>query len=44
MTALMLLDVHKAWAWIVIVANGLAGLWSLAAHRWTPLQIGRAHV
>lgn len=38
MSALLLLDLHKAWAWIVIVGNGLAGLWSLAAHRWTPLR------
>ena len=25
---------HVGWAWVVIVANGLAGLWALAAHRW----------
>ena len=34
MNALLLLDIHKAWAWFVIIGNGLAGLWSLAAHRW----------
>jgi len=34
MTGLVLLDVHEWWAWVVIVANGLAGLWALAAHRW----------
>jgi hypothetical protein len=38
MHALALLDLHKAWAWIVIVSNGLAGLWSLAAHRWPSLR------
>jgi len=27
-----LLDVHKAWAWVVIIGNGLAGLWAGAAH------------
>ena len=27
-----LADVHAAWAWFVVVGNGLAGLWSLAAH------------
>lgn len=29
----MLTDVHVALAWVVIVSNGLAGLWALAAHR-----------
>ena len=24
-----LLDVHKAWAWVVIFGNGIAGLWAL---------------
>jgi hypothetical protein len=38
MTAMMLLDVHKGWAWFVIVANAVAGLWSLAAHRWPVLR------
>ena len=28
----MLLDVHKAWAWVVIIGNGMAGVWALAAH------------
>ncbi len=28
-----LLDVHKGWAWVVIIGNGLAGLWSLGASR-----------
>jgi hypothetical protein len=28
-----LLAIHEAWAWVVIIGNGLAGLWSLAAHR-----------
>ncbi|MGE0880375.1 MAG: hypothetical protein AB7L13_24050 [Acidimicrobiia bacterium] len=30
--ALLLLDLHKGWAWFVIVGNGLAGLWALGAH------------
>ena len=38
MNALMLLDIHKSWAWFVIVSNGLAGLWSLGAHRWPTLR------
>jgi hypothetical protein len=31
--ALLLQDLHKDWAWIVIVGNGLAGVWSLSAHK-----------
>jgi hypothetical protein len=27
---------HRAWAWVVIVGNGLAGLWALGAMRWSP--------
>jgi hypothetical protein len=27
-----LLDVHIAWAWVLIISNGLAGIWSLSAH------------
>ena len=26
-------DIHATWAWVVVVGNGLAGLWALAAHR-----------
>lgn len=29
---------HDAGAWALIVANGLAGAWSLAAHRWRRLR------
>ena len=25
---------HRAWAWVVIAGNGMAGLWALAAARW----------
>lgn len=28
-----LLEVHTSWAWIVIVGNGLAGVWALVAHK-----------
>jgi hypothetical protein len=31
-------DLHTGWAWFVVVTNGLAGLWALAAHRWTELR------
>ncbi len=27
-----LLQVHRGFAWVVVVGNGLAGLWALAAH------------
>lgn len=27
-----LLQVHRNFAWVVVVGNGLAGLWALAAH------------
>lgn len=34
----MLNDLHGAWAWVVIVTNGLAGAWALAAHRYEQLR------
>jgi hypothetical protein len=30
----VLRSLHGGWSWVVIVANGLAGLWALAAARW----------
>ena len=33
-----LLDLHKAWAWFVIIGNALAGLWALAALRLPSLR------
>jgi hypothetical protein len=33
-----LLDVHAGWAWVVVIGNGLAGVWALAAHRWASLR------
>jgi hypothetical protein len=41
MTALTLLELHDSWAWVVVVANGAAGLWALGAHRWAAVR-GRA--
>lgn len=29
------LDIHTAWAWVVVIGNGLVGLWALGAH-WIP--------
>jgi hypothetical protein len=35
---LTLRDVHVGWAWMMIISNGLAGLWCLGAHRWPSLR------
>ena len=32
------LAIHDQWSWVVIVANAVAGLWSLAAHWLTTLR------
>ncbi len=33
-----LAGIHREWAWVVIVGNGLAGLWALGAARWVTLR------
>ena len=33
-----LLEVHTSWSWIMIVGNGLAGVWALIAHRNVALR------
>ncbi|MFZ4112751.1 MAG: hypothetical protein ACOYKG_06205 [Ilumatobacteraceae bacterium] len=38
MLSLLILDIHKAWAWVAIISNGLAGIWALAAHKITQLR------
>ncbi len=38
LAALELLRFHRGFAWIVIVANALAGCWALAAHWRPPLR------
>jgi hypothetical protein len=30
---------HLDWAWVVIVSNGVAGAWALAAHRWPRYRV-----
>ena len=30
--------IHKAWAWVVIIGNAIAGLWVLSAARWPALR------
>jgi len=27
-------SIHEAWAWVMVISNGLVGAWALAAH-WT---------
>lgn len=34
----MLFDIHRAWGYSAIVANALAGLYTLAAWRWSALR------
>ena len=36
-----LLDLHRAWAWVMVFGNALAGVWALAAH-WLERLRGRA--
>jgi len=31
-TTATLLEFHRGFAWVVVIGNGLAGLWALAAH------------
>ena len=31
-------DLHTNWAWVVIIANGLAGIWALTAHKLVALR------
>ena len=38
MLALLLRDFHENWSWFMIIGNGLAGLWSLGAHKWESLR------
>ncbi len=33
-----LLGFHRAWAWVVILGNAMAGVWALAAWRWPQLR------
>jgi hypothetical protein len=30
--ALSVLEIHDRWSWVVVVGNGLAGVWALGAH------------
>ena len=35
---MLLRDLHANWAWFVILGNGLAGVWALAAHKYVSLR------
>jgi hypothetical protein len=39
MTLASLRDVHENFAWVVVIGNGLAGVWALAAHFSEPLRV-----
>lgn len=32
-------DLHADWAWVVVISNGVVGLWSSAAHWVAPLRV-----
>ena len=32
------LQIHKAWAWVMIIGNAMAGLWALGAHKLPSLR------
>lgn len=34
----MLADAHTVMAWVVVIANGIAGVWALAAHYLEPAR------
>jgi hypothetical protein len=36
--ATTLTNLHTNWAWVVIIGNALAGIWSLGAHKVEPLR------
>lgn len=38
MLSLILVDLHKSWAWVVIFGNALAGIWALSAHKLPQLR------
>lgn len=35
----MILDLHDWWSWVVVVGNGLVGVWCLAAHRFRAVRV-----
>ncbi len=39
MLATTVLDIHVAWAWVVVLSNAAVGLWCLGAHWLEPLRV-----
>lgn len=39
MLATTVLDIHMAWAWVVVLSNAVVGLWCLGAHWLEPLRV-----
>jgi len=35
----MVRDIHETWAWVVVIGNGLAGLWALAANGFAVMRV-----
>lgn len=33
-----LLAIHEGWAWVVIIGNGMSGVWALGANKWPSLR------
>ena len=31
-------SIHEGWSWVVVVGNGMAGVWALGAARWSSLR------
>lgn len=38
MNSTTLLNLHVQWSWVVIIANALAGIWALTAHKVISLR------
>ena len=38
-SAVALRDLHGTWAWVVVLANGVVGTWTLAAHWIAALRV-----
>jgi len=32
-------DIHESWAWVVVIGNGLVGLWALAANQFAVMRV-----
>lgn len=38
MLATALLEFHKDWGWVMVIANAVVGAWALAAHQWPTVR------